>query len=300
MSTSTLALDGVRTQGVARCRDFLELTRPKILLLELATLIVAAMMAPAADVRLAVLLHAALGTALVAAGAGALNQYLERDLDALMQRTAGRPIPSGRISAGEAAGFGWFISVIGVAYLALSVNLLTAALGLLTWVVYVWIYTPLKLRHPLNTFIGAISGALPVLMGWAAVGGRFGIEAATLFMIVFLWQFPHFMAIAWMYRRDYGRAGMRMLSVVDPTGRRAGRQAVCAASALVPVTLIPAAVSFAGPLYACGVLLIGLGQLCCAGVFLWKLDQRSARRLLKASLIYLPAVLGLLILVPLI
>jgi len=171
---------------------------------------------------------------------------------------------------------------------------------LLSWFLYVVVYTPLKRRSATNTAVGAVAGALPVLMGWTATGRAVDVNAATLFMIVFLWQFPHFMAIAWLYRRDYALGGMQMLTVVDPTGQRAGRQAVLAASVLVPVTLVPVLVSFATPIYGVAALTIGIAQLVCAVQFFRKLDETSARRLLRASLLYLPAILGLLTLVPLI
>jgi protoheme IX farnesyltransferase len=173
-------------------------------------------------------------------------------------------------------------------------------LGLLTWFTYVWIYTPLKRLTPANTAVGAVAGALPVLMGWSAVGAPLGLKAFTLFLIVFLWQFPHFMAIAWIYRHQYAAAGLQMLPVVDPSGRRAGAQAVVSALALVPVSLIPAVLELAGGAYFGWALLLGVCQLCCALVFLWKLDEASARRLLHASLVYLPAVLLLLMLGPLV
>ena len=217
-----------------------------------------------------------------------------------MPRTAGRPLPSGRLNCRDVAWFGSITAVVGVCYLALLVNELTACLGLCSWLLYVVIYTPLKRRSTANTAVGAVAGALPVLMGWTAAGRPLDLFAATLFMIVFLWQFPHFMAIAWLFRRDYAAAGMQMLTVVDPSGNRAGRQAVLAASALVPVTLVPGLVSFATPLYGAAALSIGIAQLVCAALFFRRLDETSARRLLRASLLYLPAILCLLTLVPLI
>ena len=217
-----------------------------------------------------------------------------------MDRTADRPLPAGRLSVREVLAFSAVSIVLGVAYLALAVNWTTAWLGLLTWVTYVWIYTPLKTKTAANTAVGAVAGALPVLMGWSAVGGTLGLKAFTLFSIVFLWQFPHFMAIAWMYRGQYGAAGLRMLPVVDPSGRRAGAQAVIAALVLVPVSLTPAVLRMAGDVYFGGVLLLGLAQLACAVSFLMRLDDVSARRLLRASLVYLPAVMLLLMLGPLV
>jgi len=298
MSTTTLVYEDRRISLATRFWDYLELTKPKIAVLELVTVAVAAFVAAwgMPDVRL--LCGALLGTALVASGASAWNQWLERETDARMERTADRPLPSGRMSTREVLWFGSLSTIAGVGYLALAVNLLTAALALATWVAYVCIYTPLKSRTPANTAVGAVAGAMPVLIGWTAVGGRLDMAAATLFTIVFLWQFPHFMAIAWIYRRQYAAAGLQMLSVVDPSGRRAGRQAVLAAVVLVPVSLLPAAFSFGGAAYFVWVLGLGLGQLAAAVAFGRHTDERAARRLLRASLIYLPAVLVVLLVSP--
>ena len=209
--------------------DYLELTKPKISVLVLVTVAVAMFVGNAGLPSPWLLLNALAGTALVAASASALNQRLERRTDALMERTATRPLPAGRLSERDALVFGIVTIVAGLAYLAVVVNWLTAILGALTWLLYVPLYTPLKRTTPLNTVVGAIAGALPTLMGWAAVGGSFslaagggGLKAATLFLIVYLWQFPHFMAIAWIYRRQYAAAGLKMLTVVDPSGCRGG------------------------------------------------------------------------------
>ena len=282
-----------------RVCDYVELTKPKIAVLELVTVAVAAVLASAGAPDLWLVLHALIGTALIAAGASAWNQLLERDTDALMQRTADRPLPSGRMGAREVAVFGSVSAVVGVAYLSLLVNPLTAALGAITWVLYVCIYTPLKSRSHANTMVGAVAGAMPILMGWAAVGQPLDLAAATLFLIVFLWQFPHFMAIAWIYRRQYAAAGLQMLPVVDPSGLRAGGQAVLAALALLPVSLLPSMVSFAGPLYFVWALFLGAAQIACAAFFLFRLSDLSARILLRASLVYLPALLIWLMLGPL-
>jgi protoheme IX farnesyltransferase len=244
----------------------------------------------------AVLIHALICTALVAASASALNQGLERRTDALMPRTVDRPLPAGRLTGGEVLAFGGATIVLGAAYLAWLVNLETALLGIATWLLYVWVYTPLKSRTTANTTIGAVAGAMPVLMGFAAAGAPLGLEAATLFLIVYLWQFPHFMAIAWLYRRDYEGAGLRMLTVVDPTGRRAGAQALLAALALVPVSLLPTVLHLGGAAYFAGALLLGIGQLAIALSFLRRLDEASARGLLRASLVYLPGLWFLLML----
>jgi protoheme IX farnesyltransferase len=278
--------------------DYVELTKPKIAILELVTVLVAGFVARWNTPDAWVLVHALLGTTLVAASASALNQWIERDRDAYMPRTAERPLPSGRLGSGEVLTFGICTGIAGVLWLAFRVNWLTAAIGLTSWLLYVVFYTPLKSRTPLNTVVGAVAGALPVLMGWAAVGGDLGLPAATLFLIVFLWQFPHFMAIAWIYRAQYAAAGMKMLPVVDSTGHRAGVQAFVAALALVPVSLVPAVVNFAGPLYFGWAVALGVGQLACAALFLYRRNDVTARILLRASLVYLPTLLVMLMLGP--
>ena len=197
-----------------------------------------------------------LGTALVAAGTNALNQVAERDTDALMHRTGRRPLPTGRVSLGAAAGFAWTAGVLGVAYLAMFVNVLTAAIAAATLLSYVFLYTPLKRKTSLNTLVGCVPGALPILGGWAAAGGSLGVGAWVLFGILFLWQLPHFLALAWLYREDYGRAGLRMLSVGDRTGVTTFRHAAVYALALLPVSLLPAVVGIAGAWYFAGAAIL--------------------------------------------
>jgi protoheme IX farnesyltransferase len=275
-----------------RCAaDYLELAKPKIMLMELVTVAVAAAVANSGVPDLWLLAHVLSGTFLVAAGASAWNQWLEPHTDALMDRTAARPLPAARLTSREVALFGTVVTLAGVAYLGLMVNPLTAVLGALTWLIYVAVYTPLKSRSSANTAVGAVAGALPILMGWTAVGGRLNLIAATLFSIVFLWQFPHVMAVAWIYRRQYAAAGLKMLPAVDPSGLRAGVQAAVAALALLPVSLLPAVIGSAGPLYFIGALALNLGQLCCAVAFLRRRNDRTARALFRATLIYLPVLL---------
>ena len=298
MSTQVLAYADRQPGVLVRVADYVELTKPRIATLVLVTVTMAAFVAGWGPPNPWLLFDTLLGTALVAASASALNQWLERVSDGQMQRTCDRPLPAGRLGSAEVLAFSAITIVLGFGYLALAVNWLTAALGLLTWFTYVWIYTPLKRITPANTAVGAVAGALPVLMGWAAVDTALGLKAFTLFLIVFLWQFPHFMAIAWIYRQQYAAAGLRMLPVVDPSGRRAGAQAVVSALALVPVSLLPAVLGLAGGVYFGWALVLGVGQLLCAMVFLLRLDELSARRLLRASLVYLPAVLVLLMLGP--
>ena len=283
----------------ARVSDYVELTKPRIATLVLVTVGVSAFVASWGPPSPWLIVNTLLGTALVAASASGLNQWLERDTDARMTRTADRPLPAGRLSGSQVVLFSVVSIVLGTAYLALMVSLLTAALGLLTWTLYVWVYTPLKRRTPANTAIGAVAGALPVLMGWSAVGAPLDLRAWSLFLLLFLWQFPHFMAIAWIYRREYDGAGLKMLSTVDPSGFRAGAQAIVAALVLVPVSLVPSLAQPAGVVYLVWALVLGFGQLACAVSFFACKDDRSARRLLMASLVYLPAMLGLLAFGPL-
>ena len=301
MSTTTLSLETTRVHRFARVADYVELTKPRIGVLVLVTVAISYSCARWGQPAPWAMVHAMLGTLLVASSASALNQLLERKLDLRMDRTAERPLPAGRLSASEVITFATVTIIAGEFYLAILVNIEAAMWGLLTWAIYVWLYTPLKTRTPLNTAIGAISGALPVFIGWAAAGGvgSSPLRASSMFMIVFLWQFPHFMAIAWMYRKQYGQAGMQMLSVVDPTGRRAGVQAVCGALALLPVSLLPGLFTpgLGGFIYIVVAFLLGVMQLAFAVAFSARLSEHAARRLLKASLVYLPTILMLALLV---
>jgi protoheme IX farnesyltransferase len=239
-----------------------------------------------------------LGTALVAGSASALNQWMERARDARMRRTACRALPRRRVTPVEAAVFGVGLGVAGTVILVVGANLLAAAVAVVTLLLYVLVYTPLKPWTTLNTAIGAIPGALPPVIGWAAATGTLGIEPMALFLIVFLWQFPHFLAIAWIYREDYARGGMKMLPEVDPEGALTGRQATIYALVLVPASLLPAIVGLAGGLYFAGALLLSLWYLAAAARFWACISEATARRLLRMSFLYLPAVLLLLVLNP--
>lgn len=303
MSSSVL-VTAERSAGLlVRAGWYVELTKPRIASLVLVTVAVAAFVGNWGPPSPWLLWHTLIGTALVAGSASALNQWAERHSDQRMPRTADRPLPSGRLTSREVLVFGTSLIVTGTLYLAWTVNLSTAALGLLTWFLYVFAYTPLKSVAPINTAVGAVAGAMPVLMGWSAVEGSFelsggGLTVATLFLIVYLWQFPHFMAIAWIYRRQYQSAGLRMLTVVDPSGMRAGVQAVVASLALLPVSLLPLLL-LAGRSYGVGAMLLGIAYFAASCMFLSRRDDRSARRLLRVSLVYLPALLGLFVLAPL-
>ena len=242
------------------------------------------------------MIHTVLGTALVACGAAALNQLLEREHDAKMHRTENRPLPSGRLQPDTVLMIGAGLSMAGLVYLALAVNVLTAFLGAVTLVSYVFIYTPLKRVTTLNTMVGAVPGAIPPLMGWTAAQGEVSVQGWALFAILFLWQLPHFLAIAWMYREDYARAGYAMLPVLDETGERTGSQAVSHTLGLLPISLCPVIFGMAGYIYLGGALLLGSGFLYAAIQFRRKLTIPKARQLFFASIIYLPLLLGLLVL----
>ena len=234
------------------------------------------------------MLHTILGTALVASGAAALNQLLERDYDARMRRTENRPLPSGRLSPDHVLIVGGALSVIGLVYLASAVNLLTAVLGAITLISYVWIYTPLKRVTTLNTAIGAIPGAIPPLMGWTAARDDISGGGWALFAILFFWQLPHFLAIAWIYREDYARAGFAMLPVLDPDGRRTSSQALSHTLGLLPVSLSPFVFKLAGPVYLASALILGAIFAVAAIRFARELTIARARALFFVSIIYLP------------
>lgn len=299
MSTSVLITQRQGNAFLSRAADYLELTKPRIIVLELIVAGAAACLAMPRGIDSMAVMHALLGTALVAASASIANQWWERDVDAHMPRTASRPLPAGRVTSWEAVVLATSTLAIGVFWLATRANLLTAGLGLTSWIVYVLIYTPLKTRTSLNTVVGAIAGAIPILMGWTATGAPLDLTALALAGVLFLWQFPHFMAIAWLYRKDYAQAGHKMLPVVDPTGLRAGAQAVYAAALLIPVSLIPAIMPTSGSPAIYLAWAVGLGgvQLALAIRFALIRDEQSARYLLRSTLIYLPAWMAMLLIV---
>jgi protoheme IX farnesyltransferase len=280
-----------------RLADYLELTRPRIAVMALFTVAVGVLLAAGRDLQPAVLFHTLLGTALVAAGASALNQWLERHSDALMRRTENRPLPAGRLQPMEVVAFGGLLGAGGVAYLALALpHPAAAVVAAVTFLSYVAVYTPLKALTPLNTLIGAVPGALPPVIGWCAARGTLTFDAVALFLIVFLWQVPHFLAIAWIYRADYGRAGLKMLPVVDRTGDRTAWNMTVFCLALIPVSLGPVLSGSAGWVYLAGAVPLGLAFLASARRFARQRTDRQARRVLRASLVYLPGLLAFLLL----
>ena len=275
--------------------DYLILTKVRITALVLVTTAAGFLLASSARLDPALLAWTLLGTGLAASGAAALNQFLEREADARMRRTAGRPIPAGRMTPARGLAVGIGLSVVGVAILVAFVNLLTGFLALATVLLYVGVYTPLKRMTPLNTIIGAVPGAIPPVMGWTAVTGEAGLPAWVLFAILFLWQLPHFLAIAWIFRDDYRLGGFPMLPVLDPDGEATGRQVALYCAALVPVSLIPTFLGLAGPIYFFGALLLGLAFLGAGLMMAVRRRGKEARRVLLASVTYLPLLLALLV-----
>jgi protoheme IX farnesyltransferase len=269
--------------------DYVALTKPRLNVLVVATSAAGFYLGAGATVNPLTLIATVAGTTLVAGGAAALNQLHERDTDALMRRTRMRPLPAGRIAPNEARVFGVLLSAAGLILLALYSTWLASLLALVTLVIYLAVYTPLKRRSPIATLIGAVPGALPPLIGWTAAHGM-ALGGISLFLIVFLWQIPHFMAIAWIYRDDYAAAGFPMLPVIDPTGKRAGLQAVGYAAALVPISLIPTLVGLSGLWYGGTAAVLGIALLALATRFAGSRSDAAARSLFLGSLVYLPLI----------
>ena len=276
--------------------NYLALTKPRITALILVCTGTGFYFGQHGSWTLLALFHTLMGTALMASGTAALNQWLERDADGKMRRTQGRPIPAGQITPFNALMFGLAVSAAGFFELASGANALTAGLGLLTLLSYLFLYTPLKQRSPICTAVGAIPGAMPPLIGYAGAGGLLTWDALALFAILFIWQFPHFYAIAWMYREDYARGGIRMLPVVKPDGAATARQIVIGSLLLIPVSLIPRFLGMAGAVYFTGAIVLGLGFLYFAARASLDLSNPRARTVLLASVTYLPALLALMVL----
>lgn len=285
----------VAEAGVAAFSDYVMLTKPRITALVVATTLFGFYLASNGPVNLLLLFHALLGTALVASGASALNMVLEWDADAKMRRTENRPIPSGRMTLLQAFSFGSAISVIGIVYLWISVNLLTSLLAMITVSLYLFAYTPLKKRTYLCTIVGAVPGAIPPMMGWTAARNALDGQAWWLFAILFLWQLPHFLSIAWLYREDYARGGFPMLPVLDPVGSRTSRHIILNTMALILVTLLPLVAGGFGVFYLSGALILGVIFLLMGIRLAMTKSNLSARHLLLASVIYLPLLFTLML-----
>ena len=275
---------------------YAELTKPRITFLIVLTSAAGFAMASHGAVNYVGLASALIGIGLLSSGIATLNQYAERDLDGLMRRTADRPLPAGKLLPWEALAFGVGLTVVAEIYLLVLVNPLSALLGLTVIAGYLFGYTPLKTRTSLSTLVGAFPGAVPPLIGWTAARGTMSIEAWVLFAILFLWQFPHFLAIAWMYREDYSRAGILMLPVVEPDGRVTAQQIVVYTLMLIPVSLLPTVLGMSGRVYLYGAIVLGLLFLYSSIRAAFSMSRQQARRLLLASVLYLPLLFILMVL----
>jgi protoheme IX farnesyltransferase len=277
-----------RVKSAHRSADFVALTKPRLNLLVLFTTIGGLYLAAPYGVSALLLAHTAIGTALVAGGAAALNQVWERRTDGLMHRTRQRPLPAGRLNVAEGAWFGIALSVIGVADLAMKVNVLSALVAAATLLSYVVVYTPLKTRTSLSTIIGGVPGALPPVIGWTAVTNSITLPALVLFAIVFFWQMPHFLAIGWLCREDYARAGIPLLPVIESDGRSTGQQALLYAAALWPVSVLPVLVGLGGRPYLVVATVLGMLFIWLSARFAQERTTATARRLFLFSITYLP------------
>lgn len=297
MSASPLPAEAtaVSAKSHSRAGDFVTLTKPRLNFLVLLTTAAAYSLGAAPGSTLSDLVHTMLGTFLVAGGAAALNQVWERKTDRLMRRTRSRPMADMRLTVAEGTAFGIVLTIIGAAELAWFINPLSSIVALLTTASYLLFYTPLKLRTSLSTLAGALPGALPAMIGWAAATNTLSIEGWVLFGIVFMWQMPHFLAIAWLYRDEYARAGMPLLPVIEPDGRSTGRQAVLYTAALIPLSMMPAAVGLATAWYLVGAIALGAILMLMSLEFSVKRDMATARRLFFGSILYLPILWALLV-----
>ncbi len=278
----------------SRIADYWDLTKPGITFLVVITSLAAFYIASHGSPNIMMLMHALLGIACISGGGGALNHYVERERDKVMNRTRNRPIPSGRVQPQEALILGIGLSVLGIVYLVVAVNTITAVLGSLTLSGYIAVYTPLKRVSPHSTIIGAFPGAMPPVLGWTAVTGSISLEALLLFAIVFFWQMPHFLGIAWMYRKDYERGGFPMLPVVAPDGISTMRMIVIYCTGLIPVTLLPTILGLAGYIYFFIALLCGLAFLYFSVRVALESTNTNAKYLVLASVFHLPIVMTFL------
>ena len=289
------ATSGVTARTHSRTGDYITLTKPRLNFLVLLTTAAAYSLGAGPDAKLVDLFHTLVGTFLVAGGAAALNQVWERKTDRLMRRTRQRPLADMRLSAAQGTAFGLLLTILGASELAYFLNPLSSVVALMTTASYIFFYTPLKLRTSLSTIAGALPGALPAVIGWAAATNTLSIEAWVLFGIVFMWQMPHFLAIAWMYRDEYARAGMPLLPVIEPDGRSTGRQAVLYTAALIPISMLPTGVGLATVWYLAGAIVLGAILMVLSLEFSVKRNIDTARRLFFGSILYLPVLWALLV-----
>jgi protoheme IX farnesyltransferase len=289
MESLTANIEDVRILNLReRALAYLELTKPRIAILLVLSSAAGFYVASSAGFEPLLFIHAMVSITLLAFGVSTLNQYIERDIDPLMARTAERPLPTGRVTPNEALVFGIVQCVVAELYLLLMVNVLTALLGMVVIVGYVFLYTPMKTRTSLSTVVGAIPGALPPLMGWTAATNKITVVAWALFATQFLWQFPHFLSIAWLYRKQYANAGIKMLPVVEPTGKLNGQQIVLFSVMLLPVSLAPYFFQISGLIFLVGAVLLGLWFVCASIQAARTKSDEMARKLLLVSVIYLP------------
>ena len=286
----------INTEGAivlerSRFADYIALTKPELTFLSVVTAMAGFYLGTTGGIPVMLMLHVLVGTGLVGAGAGALNMYIERDYDAMMRRTENRPLPSGRLSPREVLWFGSTLSLVGITELLLFTNLLTGFLAIATLTTYLFLYTPLKRITPLATIVGAVPGALPPVMGWTAACNEITLDTWILFAILFLWQMPHFLSLAWMYRRDYMRAGYRLMTVSDENGSTTSGHILAYCLALIPVTIIPAALGLFGLIYLLGTIALGLGFFYLSLRYRFDRSNHTARQVFFASLLYLPALL---------
>ncbi|MGD1043751.1 MAG: heme o synthase [Bacteroidota bacterium] len=276
--------------------DYVMLMKPELTLLSVSTAVGGAYIALYGSMHYSLLVHTLIGTLLVGGAAGVLNQYIERRYDAMMKRTEHRPLPAGRVQPAEALLFGIILSIAGLSYLVIFTNLVAVFLSAFTLVSYLAIYTPLKRKTPFATVIGGIPGALPPLIGWAVVRGSVSMEAWSLFFILFFWQMPHFLSLAWMYRKDYARAGYKLLVVLDQTGDITSRQILVYCCALIPASLMPTLIGFTGYVYFAGALILSISFLITGIIFLREHSSITTRRIFYFSLLFLPLLFILLML----
>jgi protoheme IX farnesyltransferase len=304
LNSNVKILEQPFTRTRSRLMDYTELMKPELTFLSVLSAVCGFYLGIQGGFNIWLFVHTVMGTGLLGGGLGALNQYIEREYDAMMRRTERRPLPAGRLLPLEVLVFGTILSLVGILELTFFTNYLTGYLAGLTFVSYIFFYTPLKRVTPFSTIIGAIPGALPPMIGWTAARGSITIEAWILFAILFCWQMPHFLSLAWMYRKDYTRAGYKLLTVVDPTGIRSNRQILLFTLALIPVSILTTIFGLTGIYYLVGAVVLGLGFLY-FGILLNTFTKKIAseptaqinvlsRRLFFASLIYLPLLMILM------